>query len=203
MIMENEKRILELLQKRKSSVETNIQNSGLFAQRLLDAFPVERDRNCEYFYPNTFDEVDGKDYLACREIFEHKNWNEVNFDFLFTKHVQFLILNQDGLIYYLPAFLKYFYDLRYLDSEFLNVIMGKLAQGLAVPTSDQLENAINERRYPAIKADYSAFECLDPTQSKLVAVFLINFANLLPSDWFDSKEAQRALTNYWGNFLLF
>lgn len=201
--MENDQRIRELLKNRKTNAEKNPENSTLYAQRLLEAFPLDHLSNCEYFYPNTFEGKDEEDYLACRKIFEGKNWNQVNLDVLFARHIQFLILNEEGVIYYLPTFIKYFYDLRLCDSEFFNSVMGKLVQGLSIPTSDQLKRAIDGAYYPAAMSDYSAFERFNPMQSKLIAVFLINVANLLPSDSFDSKEAQRALTNYWGNFLLF
>lgn len=203
MIMENEKRIRDLLKNRKLRSETDPNNYQLYEKRLLEAFQMKRDSNLEYFYPNTFEGSDREDYLACRKIFDGKDWNQIDFDSLYINHVQFLMLNEHGVIYYLPAFLRYFYDLRRLDSEFFNSIMGKLSQGLCVPTSDQLQIAIQERKYPVAPADFSAFERLNPIQSKLVAVFLVNVANLLPTDWFDSSEAQRALTNYWGNFLLF
>jgi hypothetical protein len=76
-------------------------------------------------------------------------------------------------------------------------------QGFNVPPSDLLHKSIEDNTWHQIPPDYSSFERINPTQSKLVAVFLVNVANLLPSDWHDAQLAQRALTNYWGNFLLF
>lgn len=202
MNQELNNRLSELLKQRRLDVQTALQNNQLYEQRLLEAFPLERNSQIEYFYPNTFDGFDNEDYIVCHEIFVSKNWNEVDFNILFKKYVQSLILNENGYIYYLPAFLKYYYDLRFINSEFFDSILGKLSQGLRLPTSDQLQIAIQEHKYPAAPADFSAFEQLTPIQSKLVAVFLINVANLLPSEWFDSNEAQKALTNYWGKYLL-
>src|SRR5258707_5735234 len=53
------------------------------------------------------------------------------------------------------------------------------------------------------RQDYSGFNKLSHEQSKLVALFLVNTANLLPDGYMEKAQAQRALTNYWGNFLLF
>lgn len=202
MNKELKNRIRELLRQRKLDLQTALQNKQLYEQRLLEVFPIERDPNIEYFYPNTFDGFDNEDCIACRAIFEGKNWSEIDLDILFTKYVQFLILNENGRIYYLPTFLKYYYDLRLINSEFFNSIMGNLVDGLVVPKIDEHEKKRQAKKQGTHIADYSGFDRLTPMQAKLVAVFLVNIANLLPSEWFVSDEAQKALTNYWGKFLL-
>ena len=176
-------------------------NSQKYEKRLLEAFPLERDLNCEHFYSRPtgyWDAVgvlgaDGIDYIACREIFEGMNWDQINFNSLYTKYVQTLCLNADGLNYYLPAFLKYFYDLRHSNLMFFDRIIGDLAVGCV---STRYRIGEDGRSY-LVPVDYSSFERLTPDQSKLIAAFLVHVANLN-----ESTEAQNALRDYWGKFLL-
>lgn len=187
----NELELVEL-KRIKSNAETSPQNSELYEQRLLDAFPTERDSNCEYFYPNTFWGDVEADYLVFREIFENKNWNQVNLDVLYTKYVQFLMLNTEGRLYYLPTFLKYYYDLR-RTSMFYDDIFFDLTDGHSVHT------LMPNGRYETSRS-FSAFGKLTFAQSKLVALFMTNHAILLPPKY--TEKAKKALKNYWGKFLL-
>jgi hypothetical protein len=189
---------LQILKEYKASADNMLSLSRLYEQRLLDAFPTERDPNCEYFYPNTFEGNDEIDYFVCREIFDDKDWNQIDLDVLYAKYVQFLMLNPEGTIYYLPAFLKYFYSLKHQGLLFFDYFVGDLVDGLAVPKIDEHEEIWLAKKNGTYCGNYSAFDRLTPIQSKLVAIFLVNVANL-----HGSNEAQRALTNYWGNFLLF
>ena len=66
-----------------------------YEEMLLSAFPTEIE-SIEYFYPNTFYGDDESDYLNCMEIFQGKKWDEVNFEQLYFKYVQFLFLNENG-----------------------------------------------------------------------------------------------------------
>ncbi len=127
--------------------------------------------------------------------FRGKKWTEVDFDYLYEEYVQFLMLNDDGFIYYLPSFLLYFYDLKHFALEYYLYFMDKLELGLN--ESKATYNAGRRRQ------DYSGFNKLSHEQSKLVAIFLVNTANLLPDGYMEKTQAQRALTNYWGNFLIF
>ena len=202
MVTDTEKRIAKVLAEKKVDMLASPSLSLRYEEMLLEAFPTERP-NIEFFHPNTFDGSDEIDYLACRNIFDNKNWNEVSFNSLYDNYVQFLMLNTDGRIYYLPAFLKNFYDLKHLQLEFFSSFLHDLMRGFTLPPSDVLHKSIEDNTWHQIPPDYLSFERINPIQSKLVAVFLVNVANLLPSDWYDARLAQRALTNYWGNFLLF
>lgn len=172
-----------------------------YQEMLLVAFPTEL-QNCVYFHDNTFDGSDEIDYINCIEIFKNKKWNEVDFSTLYRKYSQFLMLNNDGMIYYLPAFLNNFFDLKYMNLEYFTYFLSDLNYGFCVPNSDEIEKMVVDRSHKR-RRNFSTFERINPIQSKLVAVFLVNVANLLPSDWHEAKQAQSALTNYWGNFLLF
>lgn len=98
--------------------------------------------------------------------------------------------------------MKNFYDLKYINLEYFTYFLGDLSDGFHTPGMDELEEIAKNRKY-ARKSNFSSFKNINPVQSKLVAVFLVNVANLLPENWVEAKQAQRALTNYWGNFLLF
>lgn len=177
------------------------QNPQRYERRLLELFPLERDLNCEYFHdkPTGYWEgvgvlgADGIDYLACREIFEGKNWEQIDFNSLYIKYMHSLCLNAAGFNYYLPAFLKYFYDLRHSNLLFFDYIIGDLADGCV---STRYRIGADGRSF-LVPTDYSAFERFTPAQAKLIAAFLVHAATLN-----DSSEAQRALKNYWGKFLL-
>jgi len=164
-----------------------------YKQKLLDTFPGEIPSG-ELFYPNTFDGSDEIDYLNCINIFKGKKWFEVDFNVLYKNYTQILWLADLGVIYYLPAFLLYFYNLQHLDLEYFSSLMFMLEEGFIVPKSSYLNVKIEHSLAP--------FKCLTKEQSKLIALFLVNVANLLPSDYFDVQQAQRALKNYWGKFLL-
>ncbi|MFN3985541.1 MAG: DUF6714 family protein [Rhodocyclaceae bacterium] len=135
---------------------------------------------------DTFTDNDELDYLCGRSIFDGKQWNEVQLDFLYSHYVQFNPLTDAGKIYYLPTFLEYFYDTRRTNIEWYYHFM------------DDLVNAFVRRNSP-----YARLNELNPNQAKLIALFLANIANLLPADRHDANQAQAALTSYWGNFLLF
>lgn len=168
------------------SLETRYENL------LLNAFPLEIPAE-ELFHPNTFTDEDEIDYYKSVAIFSGKKWHEVDFQILYHSHSQFLMLSLCGKYYYLPAFLKNFYNLKYFNIEFFTYFLGDLHSGFNVPKIDCNEKSL----------DYKSFEKIDPIQSKLVAMFLVNVANLMPEGSHEASQAQRALTNYWGNFLLF
>lgn len=185
-----------------------LQNSELYEQKLLDVFPIARDPSYEYFMRAPLESwqngicsagSDGEDYINFREIFEDKNWNEVDLTLLVTKHVQFVMLNEIGIIYYLPSFLKYIYDLRLgvLGLNFSEMIINDLAIGCV---STRYRIGTDGRSY-LVPTDYSAFERFKPEQSKLIAAFLLHVGTLSPSRY-QAEEAKRALKNYWGKFLL-
>ncbi len=115
--------------------------------------------------------------------------------------MQFLYLTPKGKIYYPPSFLKNFFDLRLLELEFFSYFISDLENGFFSPRFEEIMKSLDEGKdFPK---DLSSFESLTPLQSKMVALFLANVANLLPSGHYESQQAQRALTNYWGNYLLF
>jgi len=195
------KKVDPLMKERYAEMQAFSPLSTLYKQRLLEVFPVKMEK-IEYFHPNTFTGSDNLDYLNCFEIFNGKQWDEINFENIYFKHVQFLMLNEAGELYYLPAFLNNFYDLKYSNLEYFTYFLGSLEDGFYVPSPDEIYEMHVNKKYVCRK-DYSTFESITPEQSKLVAVFLTNVANLLPSNWHAAQQAQAALTNYWGNFLLF
>lgn len=194
---------LKVLASYKLSAEKMFSPKELYAQRLLEFFPIERDLNLAYLHPNTFTGSDERDYLVFHKIFNNKNWDQVNLNVLYEEYVQFLMLDVEGELYYMPAFLNFFYDLKSKEVLFFDYFLGGLADGITVPSIDEIEKNVERKKNGTFIANYHCFEKLTPEQAKLVAVFLVNVANLLPSDSFNSKVAQRALTNYWGHFLLF
>lgn len=195
------KKVDPLMKERYAEMLASPPLSFWYKQRLLEVFPVKIEK-IEYFHPNTFTGSDNTDYLNCFEIFGGKQWDEVNFENLYLKYTQFLMLNEAGKLYYLPAFLNNFYDLKYSNLEYFTYFLGNLEDGFYVPSPDEIHEMSKSRNYVRRK-DYSTFESITPEQSKLVAVFLTNVANLFPSNWHAAQQAQAALTNYWGNFLLF
>ncbi|MCL1476024.1 hypothetical protein, partial [Argonema antarcticum] len=121
---------------------------------------------------------------------------QVSFDSLYTDHVQFLMLTPEGKYYYLPAFLKNFYDLRFFNIEFFTYFLGDLLYGFSPSSS---EKDISSESTSLQKT----FERINTDQSKLVAMFLVNVANLMPPNSHEATQAQAALTIYWGHFLVF
>jgi hypothetical protein len=169
------------------------ENSKRYEKKLLETFRLEFDLNCEYFYSNTFWGDDEKDYLLVREIFDGRKWSEIDFDILYNIYIQHLYLDEAGFNYYLPAFLKYFYNLRHSNLLFFDYVIGDLAVG-CVSTRHRIGE---DGKSYLVPTDYSAFERFTPDQAKLIAAFLMHVATLN-----DSDEAQKALKNYWGKFLL-
>ena len=153
------------------------------------------------FYAKTFTGSDAEDYENSVKIFRGKLWTEVSFDILQEKFEQFLYLTPKGKIYYLPSFLKNFFDLRLQELEFFPYFISDLENGFFSPRFEETMKSLDEGKdFPK---DLSSFASLTPLQSKMVALFLANVANLLPSAHYESQQAQRALKNYWGNYLLF
>lgn len=164
-----------------------------YKKKLLTAFPGEIPSG-ELFYPNTFDGSDEIDYLNCINYFENKKWFEIDLNEAYKNYSQHLYLTVLGRVYYLPAFLSYFYNLRHLDLEYYMYFMLDLSEGIKTPT--------RRDSYEEVEYDYSAFDHLTKEQSKLVAFFLVNAENLYPSNYFEVSCAKLALANYWGKFLL-
>ena len=169
------------------------ENSKRYEKKLLETFKLEFDLNFECFYPNNFWGDDEKDYLLVREIFDGKKWSEIDFDVLYNIYIQHLYLDEAGFNYYLPAFLNYFYNLRHSNLLFFDYILGDLADGCV---STRYRIGEDGRSY-LVPTDYSAFEGFTPAQAKLIAAFLLHVDIL-----YGSEDAQRALKNYWGKFLL-
>lgn len=172
-----------------------------YKEMLLSAFPLEPDGS-ELFIKNTFDGDDAVDYFNCMKIFQGKRWDEVDFEGLYFNYAQFLMLSKSGEIYYLPAFLNNFFELKHTSLEYYTYFLGYMESGFETLSISQVEE-YSKNKNSNWPTDHSSFEKVTPDQSKLVALFLANVANLLPSHWHDAKQAQRALTNYWGKFLLF
>lgn len=143
-----------------------------YIKALLMEFPTELDSCIDYFYRMS----DDVDYSINIDIFEGKKWLDVEFEPYANSGVDFLMLNEYGQKYYLPALLKNFYELEYTEMRYFEWLIFHLC-----------------------RKKYDYFSYLTPQQSKLVAMFLVNVANLDGGD----SYAQKAITSYWGNFLLF
>jgi len=198
--MNNEERIENLLEDRKAEMLAQPSLKKRYEKLLLEAFPIEL-RQEDYFYPNTFDGSEEEDYLQFLRVFKGKQWDKVDFNIFYQKYVQFLMFTKEGMHYYLPAFLKNFYDLKFKNLEHFSYFIDDLAKGAFASFSFDLSSSA-AKVLRGKSSDYSDFERLTPLQSKSVAIFLVNVANLLP-DCYESQQSQLALTSYWGNFLLF
>lgn len=146
-----------------------------YIKELLREFPSEHE-DLEFMFPNTFTGSDLEEYLINHDIFHGKLWYEIDLVPYKQYKLSFHFLTDDGFKYYLPALLKNFYNLEHTNMVFYS----------------RLITYLHTKRY-----EY--FSYLTPQQSKLVAMFLVNAANLDGGD----PYAQNALTSYWGNFLLF
>jgi hypothetical protein len=186
-----------------------LDNSSLYTQKLLKAFPLERDPKCEYFDREPFgywkDGIyivgrDAEDYSIVRKIFDEKEWNQVNFDVLLESGVSNLYLNENGLRYYLPGFLAYYYDLRRFESMYASNYFPSMSDFADGYVHARYRIGADGRSY-LVPIDFSAFEKFTLDQSKLLAAFLVHVATLSPSKY-EAEEAQRALTSYWGKFLM-
>ncbi|WP_156957853.1 hypothetical protein [Paracidovorax oryzae] len=199
-MQDNKQRIEEILSERRRHISTAPSLSERYEILPKESFPCEPGDE-SLFYAKTFTGTDAEDYENSVRIFRGKLWTEVSFDILQEKFVQFLYLTPKGKIYYLPSFLKNFFDLRLLELEFFSYFISDLENGFFSPRFEEIMKSLDEGKdFPK---DLSSFESLTPLQSKMVALFLANVANLLPSGHYESQQAQRALTNYWGNYLLF
>lgn len=173
-----------------------LQNRQLYEQKLLECFPLNRDLNCEYFHLDTFTGDDKKWYLEFKNIFEGKNWNEVDLSVLYTKNFIFSMLNSNGMIYYMPAFLNFLYDQRHFfahSSIPLDTFYDDITKGISIYTmtpSGRYESSVS----------FIPFDRFTLAQSKLVALFIADLALLLPKQY--AEPAQNALRDYWGKFLL-
>lgn len=188
-------RIDQILAARRQEMELSKSLQNRYEDQLLKNFPTPIPEG-DLFHKNTFTGNDEEDYKKSVSIFINKSWNEVSFDSLYTDHVQFLMLTPEGKYYYLPAFLKNFYDLRFFNIEFFTYFLGDLLYGFSPSSS---EKDISSESTSLQKT----FERINTDQSKLVAMFLVNVANLMPPNSHEATQAQAALTIYWGHFLVF
>ncbi|WP_200906915.1 DUF6714 family protein [Paracidovorax avenae] len=190
---------LQILKERKKTASLSPSLARRYENMLLAAFP-ENYPEGELFIKNTFTGDDREDYLRFFSLFNGKRWTEVNIEKIEDVYIQHSRLTASGSIYYLPAFLKYFFDLKNINNEFLTYLMFDLENGFDEHTSENLDDSLKGNK--KLERKFSSFEKIDPIQSKLVATFLVNVANLHPEEIYESRQAQRALTNYWGTFLL-
>lgn len=201
MTDEIDRRIKLELESRRERRNKALSNQELYRQRLLEEFPLDLPTSEKLFHKNSFTDSDEIDYLKGRAVFEGKKWNEVDLDVLYQEYVQFVPLLPQGMIYYLPTFLSYYYDMRHPNSEFRQAFLANIYEGFRIPSIEELDTWSKQGIKPA--SDYKSFEIINPSQSKLIAFFLVNEANLSPVESSQSNSAQVALTNYWGTFLLF
>lgn len=191
---------LQILKDRKEVASLAPSMARRYENMLLAAFPEDYPDG-ELFIKNTFTGNDREDYLRFFSLFNGKKWHEVEIEKIGDIYIQHSRLTAVGNIYYLPVFLKYFFDLKNVNNEFFIYLMFDLENGFDEHTPENLEDSLIGKK--RLERKYLSFERINVIQSKLVATFLVNVANLLPDECYESRQAQRALTNYWGNFLLF
>ena len=165
-----------------------LSNQEIYRKKLLKEFGTKLPSG-DLFLPimNTYGDLsDEENFFKQRAIFYEKKWNEVFFDDAkeFDFHWgPFSALSKLGEIYYLPAFLSYFYEVEnlkkgnigdYFDSIFFNILGNK-----------------------------ETTESFTIEQSKLIALFLINLSNLVDDTYGAEREYQKELASNWGYFLLF
>jgi hypothetical protein len=156
MINESDNRVSLELKERREIKNSSPKNHEIYRNKLLDEFPLELPLPGEVFYPNSFTGDDEIDYLKGRAIFEGEAWSEVDFDVLYHDYVQFVPLLPQGRIYYLPAFLSYFYDMRHPNSEFRQVLVSGICEGFEILTINEIEERVRRRKTYSV--DYSQFE---------------------------------------------
>ncbi|MDA8452293.1 hypothetical protein M5C97_21950 [Acidovorax sp. NCPPB 3859] len=96
------------------------------------------------FYAKTFTDSDAEDYENSFRIFRGKLWTEVSFDILQAKFVQFLYLTPKGKIYYLPYFLRDFFDLSLLEVEFFSYFIFDLENGFFSPQFEKIKKSLGK-----------------------------------------------------------
>lgn len=197
MDQKNQERIEKILAERRVESEASPSLIDLYRNALSKEFPSEFP--CEInglFLENNFTGDDELDYLNFEKIFKGNRWNEVDLSLMHEVHVQFNYMSPIGKKYYLPALLSFFYDMRYSNMEYYTYLLSSLRHW-------SISQTIDERKAAGESLGFLlAYTGLNDSQAKLVAFFLANVANLSVSQY-DAEMAQEALTNYWGNFLLY
>ena len=163
-------------------------NQEVYRKKLLENFPLEFPS--DNFLLSTegcySDEIDKKLLTKQQSIFYGKKWNEVDFDEAREFGYAWALfpgLSDAGEIYYLPAFLSYFYEIK-------NMAKGNL--------SDYFDSM-----FFGMFSDTEILNKLTIEQAKLTALFLVNLANLLDDRHGNAQLYQRAVTSQWGHCLLF
>ncbi|WP_447894307.1 hypothetical protein [Vreelandella sp. GE22] len=165
-----------------------ISNQEVYRKNLLNNFPLELPSSnlllpIEGCYS---DEIDRRLMIRQQSIFYEKKWPEVDFDeareFGYA-WAQFPGLSYTGELYYLPAFLGYFYEVKNMNKGNLCDYFNSMFLGMF--------------------SDAEILEKLTIEQAKLTALFLVNMANLLDDGHGNAQLYQRAVTNKWGHLLLF
>ena len=170
---------------------TRQSNQEIYRQKLIEEFKVAPPSN-ELFLPiescfRTLDDDTEKMLLDQRALFYGKKWTEVNFDdqdnFTYPRcwwpDLGVSIFTKQGRIYYLPAFLSYFYEI----DNFTDGNVYDFFQDLFFRLLDEGEDV---------------HEVFTPEQAKLITLFLINLATLG-----EKGVIQSLVTSEWGHFLLF
>ncbi|WP_447894309.1 hypothetical protein [Vreelandella sp. GE22] len=167
---------------------SRLSNQEIYRKKLLKEFETKLP-NGDLFLPilKTYGDLsDEENFFKQHAIFHGKIWSEVDFDNAkeFDFHWgPFSALSKLGEIYYLPAFLSYFYEVE-------NLKKGNVA--------DYFDSI-----FFSVLGDKGATESFTIDQSKLIALFLVNLSNLVDDTYGDEQEYQKELTSNWGHFLLF
>ncbi|MVT28668.1 hypothetical protein GO496_09540 [Acidovorax citrulli] len=110
-------------------------------------------------------------------------------------------MTTSGSIYYLPVFLKYFFDLKNIDNEFFIYLMFDLENGFDEHTPENLDDSLKGKK--KLERKYLSFEKINPIQSKLVATFFSQCSKPSPGGKLRGQASSTRTHQLLGNFLLF
>lgn len=167
---------------------STLSNQEIYREKLLKEFHIEPPHG-ELFLPiakSYGHKEDEERVTKQRSTFYGKKWNEVFFDDAYEfgwEGTPAPTLSRLGEAYYLPAFLSYFYEVKNLEKEnlrdYFHCIVFSMSEGKEVLDEFTIG------------------------QAKLIALCLVNLANLLDDTNGDDWGYQKAVTSDWGYFLLF
>lgn len=160
-MVENNPVNLQILKTRKKEASLAPSLAKRYESMLLAAFPESYPEG-ELFIKNTFTGDDREDYLRFFSLFNGKKWTEVDIEKIEDIYIQHSRLTTSGSIYYLPVFLKYFFDLKNTDNEFFIYLMFYLENGFDEHTPENLDDSLKGKR--KLERKYLSRQALDGSQ---------------------------------------
>ncbi len=170
----------QFLQTKREQRKTSPNLILIYRDHIKNTFP-RNTPNGNLLISNTFSGEDEIDYHNFCNIFKDLSWTDVNLELLYEKYSQFTYLTDRGWLFYLPAFLSFFYDLTASNIDLFEIFIEKLCD----------RSFISKNQYQELTIE----------QSKLVAIFLINVANFSTNSH-ASHLAQESIASHWGAYLM-